>query len=121
MHEDIQIKISILEGKIKQFKRKTIGFFGKEAVRSLDELAGILCDLEVVHSKAEAMELTQKLYHVGGGLSYNRSYNIIFSDCRGKNRIWGEACRVELSPLYPLPFRDPLEKENRKTYFEDRY
>ncbi|OGJ12587.1 hypothetical protein A3K82_00250 [Candidatus Pacearchaeota archaeon RBG_19FT_COMBO_34_9] len=118
MPENTQRKISILNGKIKQFKRKAIGFFGKEAVKSLDELAGILCDLEVVYNKKEAIEFIQKLYHVGGGLPYNNSYNIIFSDCRGKNRIWGEACRVELSPLYPLPFRNPKEREN---YFEDRY
>src|SRR4030042_3328865 len=114
MLEDIPGKINILAGKIKQFKRRTMGFCGKESVKSLDELAKILCDLKVVYNGKDATELIQKLYYIAGGLPYNSFYNIIFSDYRGKNKIWGEACRVELSPLYPPPFTDP----EKKNYFE---
>ena len=62
----------------KTFKRKSVGWFGRETVKTLDEMAQLLYSTGVVSSLDEGRKITPSL--VGGEVRYGLCNTIVFNE-----------------------------------------
>jgi hypothetical protein len=79
-----------------KFKIKVLGMWGRETVKTLDELAEILVELRIIDSQDNAKQLIQEFYerevcYRGGRLIFTKVYN----------KKEQEACRINRED--PIP------------------
>jgi len=72
------------------FKRRVLGLFGRQSVKSLDELAGVLTEMSVVDSAEEGKDFIKELY--GKKVDYG---NGTLEFTRVQDRKEQEACRIK--------------------------
>jgi|SRR3989344_5239439 len=74
------------------FKRRVLGFCGRQSVKSIDELARILTELKVIDSAEEGRQFIEGLY--GTDADYG---NGTLKFTRVQNNNGQEACRINRS------------------------
>lgn len=80
---------------LKNFKRRVLGLCGRESVKSLDELVGILTEMKVIDSAEKGNNLIEGLY--GKEANYG---NGILEFTKVQNKEGNEACRINRYPCY---------------------
>ncbi len=83
-----------IQSGIKNFKRKVLGLCGGSTIKSIDELAIILSEMDIVSDKKDADKFIQKLYKKESG-SIDWNYNNFLAFTPVKNEEGEKKCRIE--------------------------
>ena len=81
---------------LKNFKRRVLGLCGRESVKSLDELAGILTEMKVIDSPKDGPEFIEGLY---GKKAEYANGTLEFTEVQNKK---GSACKINRHPHYDI-------------------